>query len=214
MPVFIIYRTNLIRFLIPQGFSNTWTTRVRLFLAANLGRWHASLLRMVHQTRFTGKRTHHIHMVEANFEHWDRILFRDYLFEHPEIAKEYSMLKMKLSDTYANDRVLYTKAKTDFIVRVTKIAKEYYRKAQPGWPRVVGSDRDKDIWDSEHPCPPYPINSRPPLRVRIFDMPGVHKVLDPTARRTLTGLQPVSTRRDSGSAPRLGFMKEWWKLEI
>jgi GrpB-like predicted nucleotidyltransferase (UPF0157 family) len=71
-----------------------------------------------------GNRTHHIHMVEAHFEHWDRIIFRDYLVVQPEIAKEYSMLKIRLSDTYANDRVLYTKAKTDFIVRVTKIAKK------------------------------------------------------------------------------------------
>ncbi len=79
-----------------------------------------------------GNRTHHIHMVEAHFEHWDRVLFRDYLVEHPEIAKEYSILKMKLCDTYVNDRVLYTKAKTDFVVRVTKNAKEYYRKVQQG----------------------------------------------------------------------------------
>jgi GrpB-like predicted nucleotidyltransferase (UPF0157 family) len=35
-----------------------------------------------------GNRTHHIHMVEAQFEHWDRLLFRDYLFEHPDVAQE------------------------------------------------------------------------------------------------------------------------------
>jgi GrpB-like predicted nucleotidyltransferase (UPF0157 family) len=74
-----------------------------------------------------GNRTHHIHFVEAHFEVWDRILFRDYLIDHPEIAKQYSMLKMRLSDNYSNDRVSYTKAKTDFVVRVTKIAKEHYK---------------------------------------------------------------------------------------
>ena len=36
-----------------------------------------------------GDRTHHIHMVGNDFEHWDRLLFRDYLTEYPDIAKEY-----------------------------------------------------------------------------------------------------------------------------
>ena len=30
----------------------------------------------------------HIHMVEADFEHWNRLLFRDYLIEHPAVAEE------------------------------------------------------------------------------------------------------------------------------
>ena len=76
-----------------------------------------------------GKRTHHIHMVEANFEHWDRLFFRDYLLEHPKVAEEYAALKITFSQTYHNNRVAYTKAKTDFIVRVTKVAKKHYRNA-------------------------------------------------------------------------------------
>jgi len=75
-----------------------------------------------------GNRTHHLHMVEDNFEHWDRLFFRDYLLEYPEVAKEYATLKLSLSQTYHNDRVAYTKAKTDFIVRATKIAKDHYVK--------------------------------------------------------------------------------------
>jgi GrpB-like predicted nucleotidyltransferase (UPF0157 family) len=43
-----------------------------------------------------GNRTHHIHMAESHFEHWDRILFRDYLIEYPDVAREYGNLKMKL----------------------------------------------------------------------------------------------------------------------
>jgi GrpB-like predicted nucleotidyltransferase (UPF0157 family) len=78
-----------------------------------------------------GNRTHHIHMIEAHFEHWDRLLFRDYLIENPQFAQAYGTMKQRLSSTYPNDRVAYTEAKTDFIVRVTKIAKEFYGKAQP-----------------------------------------------------------------------------------
>ena len=77
-----------------------------------------------------GNRTHHIHMVEPHFEHWDRLLFRDYLVEHPEVAHEYGVLKQRLSQSHENDRVAYTKAKTEFVVRVTEMAKKRYGKAQ------------------------------------------------------------------------------------
>lgn len=75
-----------------------------------------------------GKRTHHIHMVEGHFEHWDRLFFRDYLLEYPDVAREYAKLKLTLSQTYHNDRIAYARGKADFIVRVTQVAKEYYRK--------------------------------------------------------------------------------------
>ena len=74
-----------------------------------------------------GNRTHHIHMVEGEFEHWDRLLFRDYLIEHPYLANEYQQLKLHLVEIYPNDRVGYTIAKTKFIVKVTLSAKEYYK---------------------------------------------------------------------------------------
>jgi GrpB-like predicted nucleotidyltransferase (UPF0157 family) len=70
-----------------------------------------------------GKRTHHIHMVESRFEHWDGLIFRDYLIEHPDVALEYGDLKMRLSAAYPNDRAAYSSAKSDFIGRVTETAK-------------------------------------------------------------------------------------------
>jgi GrpB-like predicted nucleotidyltransferase (UPF0157 family) len=77
----------------------------------------------------TGTRTHHIHMVEAGFiGHWDRLLFRDYLIEHPRVAREYEDLKLRLASAYPNDRVAYTKGKTEFILRVTEQAKRFYGK--------------------------------------------------------------------------------------
>ena len=71
-----------------------------------------------------GNRTHHIHMVENDFEHWDRLLFRDYLIEHPAIAREYELLKFRLSRDHPNDRVAYTNGKTEFIGRVTQTGKQ------------------------------------------------------------------------------------------
>ena len=73
-----------------------------------------------------GNRTHHIHMVERNFEHWDRLFFRDYLIEHPHLIKEYQQLKLHLAEKFPNDRVAYTSAKTEFILKITQLAKEHY----------------------------------------------------------------------------------------
>jgi len=77
-----------------------------------------------------GNRTHHIHMVEADFEHWNRLLFRDYLIQHLDVAGEYGALKEKLSEVDHNDRVAYTEAKTDFVRAITERAKQYYDNAR------------------------------------------------------------------------------------
>jgi GrpB-like predicted nucleotidyltransferase (UPF0157 family) len=74
-----------------------------------------------------GKRTHHIHIVEADSKLWDRLYFRDYLRQFPTEAKRYDKLKRQLSEKYPNDRVEYTKEKSDFILSVTKKAKKYYK---------------------------------------------------------------------------------------
>ena len=72
----------------------------------------------------SGVRTHHIHMVEAQFtDHWDRLFFRDYLIAHPDVAGEYAALKAGLASAHPNDRVAYTREKSEFIRRVTASAK-------------------------------------------------------------------------------------------
>ena len=73
-----------------------------------------------------GNRTHHIHMVESEYEHWDRLLFRDYLIEHPHLIKEYQQLKFDVAGQFPKDRAAYTAAKAKFIIRITLLAKEYY----------------------------------------------------------------------------------------
>lgn len=69
-------------------------------------------------------------MVEGSFaEHWDRLLFRDYLIEHRETAREYDALKRRLAAGFPRDRIAYTQGKGEFIDRVTERAKRYYAKA-------------------------------------------------------------------------------------
>jgi len=65
-----------------------------------------------------GRRTHHIHMLEPHFEHWERLLFREYLIRHADVAAAYAELKVRLATEHRNDRVAYTEGKTAFIGRV------------------------------------------------------------------------------------------------
>ncbi len=72
----------------------------------------------------SGARTHHVHMVEREFEtHWDRLHFRDHLRAHPDVAREYERLKRELAAGASHDRVGYTAGKTAFVVEVTERAK-------------------------------------------------------------------------------------------
>ena len=66
----------------------------------------------------SGTRTHHLHMIEADFPHWERLLFRDYLIEHPDSALAYSRLKNELAILHPNDRTAYTAGKSDFIADI------------------------------------------------------------------------------------------------
>lgn len=54
---------------------------------------------------------------------WDELYFRDYLLAHPETAEEYGILKLEQKQKYEYDRNTYTYAKTDFIKRITKLAR-------------------------------------------------------------------------------------------
>ncbi len=68
-------------------------------------------------------RTHNLHLVEAGGWYWkDRLLFRDYLREHPEIAAEYARLKHELASRHRDDREVYTAAKADFVSGVVRLA--------------------------------------------------------------------------------------------
>jgi hypothetical protein len=55
---------------------------------------------------------------------WDELHFRDYLLCHPEVASEYSELKKQLSNKFEFDRDGYTEAKSDFIRRITALARQ------------------------------------------------------------------------------------------
>lgn len=75
-----------------------------------------------------GDRTHHIHMIESDFEHWNQLMFRDYLIANPDVANKYQDLKMDLWNQHRKNRTAYTRGKTAFILQVMKKARAHFEK--------------------------------------------------------------------------------------
>jgi GrpB-like predicted nucleotidyltransferase (UPF0157 family) len=66
----------------------------------------------------TGQRTHHLHLIEKDFAHWERLRFRDYLINHPDKTAEYGELKRRLAAEHPHNRVAYTEGKGSFIAGI------------------------------------------------------------------------------------------------
>lgn len=70
------------------------------------------------------EKVYHLHLryIGDNSE----LYFRDYLIQHPRIAKEYEKLKIALWKKFEHNRDGYTNSKTDFIKKYTAQAKQLY----------------------------------------------------------------------------------------
>jgi GrpB-like predicted nucleotidyltransferase (UPF0157 family)/chloramphenicol 3-O-phosphotransferase len=66
-----------------------------------------------------GSPRHHLYVVvEGSKPHLDHVRFRDFLRDHPEVARDYAALKRALADQHRSDRMAYTEAMAEFIDRV------------------------------------------------------------------------------------------------
>ena len=66
----------------------------------------------------------HLHLRYAGNN--NELYFRDYLIEHPDTAREYEKLKLKLWKKYEYNRDGYTNAKTEFVKQYTAKARALY----------------------------------------------------------------------------------------
>lgn len=82
-----------------------------------------SLNRGYTETGFAG-RVSHVHLRFAG-DH-DELYFRDYLNAHPQTAREYEALKLRLWKRFARDRDGYTGAKAAFVRTWTWEARRVY----------------------------------------------------------------------------------------
>lgn len=70
------------------------------------------------------KKVFHIHLHYAGDN--DELYFRDYLNEHPQTAREYETMKLRLWEQFEHDRDAYTNEKVEFVRKLTSVAKELY----------------------------------------------------------------------------------------
>ena len=67
---------------------------------------------------------HHLYVCTVeNVEYKRHIMFRNYLRNHPEDAKMYGDLKLKLAKQFQNDRAAYTNGKSAFVNEILKRAR-------------------------------------------------------------------------------------------
>ena len=69
-------------------------------------------------------KVYHVHLRYTGDN--DELYFRDYLNEHPDVAKDYEALKIRLWKQFEHDRDAYTDAKADFISKWTAEARDEY----------------------------------------------------------------------------------------
>lgn len=67
---------------------------------------------------------YHVHIRYSG--DWDELYFRDYLCEHSSVAAEYGVLKQKWKEMFEHNRDAYTEAKSDWIMKYTRLAREAY----------------------------------------------------------------------------------------
>lgn len=77
-------------------------------------------------------RTVHIHVCQAGSA-WERahLLFRDYLRDHPDRARDYAAMKRQLAATVGHDRPAYSRSKDPFVASVLADAEVWARTT--GW---------------------------------------------------------------------------------
>lgn len=73
-----------------------------------------------------GKRSHQLHcFLDGDPQGERHLLFRDYLWAHPEISAKYERLKLELALQFKDDTNAYAEAKTEFIRRIERKAREW-----------------------------------------------------------------------------------------
>lgn len=59
------------------------------------------------------ERVYHLHVRPLG--DWDELYFRDYLRQHPQVARQYEALKLELRERFEHNRDAYTDAKAAFV---------------------------------------------------------------------------------------------------
>lgn len=113
--------------VLPDRFESAATVLKNYYLCSNESSSRASFHKGYTEKGFS-EWVFHIHLRMMG-DH-DEVFFRDYLRSHPEAAKEYEILKLDLWKKWEFDRDGYTRSKTDFVNRITSMAKAESRQKE------------------------------------------------------------------------------------
>ncbi len=115
----------IIDILIEVGDGSSWAEIRRMIEACGYICMAANGRRMSFNKGYTpagyAEKVFHVHVHPAGDN--DEVYFRDYLTAHPDMARAYEALKQSLLPRYRHDRDGYTAAKSEFVGRVTAIAR-------------------------------------------------------------------------------------------
>lgn len=81
-------------------------------------------LNLGYTTEGFAEKVYHVHIAHAGDN--GELYFRDYLDDHPRVAREYEALKTRLWKEFEHDRDAYTDAKAEFVRRCTEAARAEY----------------------------------------------------------------------------------------
>lgn len=68
---------------------------------------------------------------KSHKELWDRVFFRDYLKQYPDVAKEYETLKIDLASKFSRNKRSFQQGKTEFVTKITEQAKKEIQNEHP-----------------------------------------------------------------------------------
>jgi GrpB-like predicted nucleotidyltransferase (UPF0157 family) len=92
------------------GYGNMYNTEKKTKMTFGKG----------YDKNYINRQAFHVHIREKNIVTQEEIYFRDYLRQNPDVRDEYAKLKYELAEKHRFNREDYTRAKTDFIMRITE----------------------------------------------------------------------------------------------
>lgn len=110
------------------GLVDSCAANMQLLGYEVMGEFGISGRRYFRKSNVAGIRTHHVHVyAEGNSEIQRHLDFRDYLIAHPDVAAEYSRLKLELIEENRRIGVNYQEGKNAFIQRIERLASSWRR---------------------------------------------------------------------------------------
>jgi GrpB-like predicted nucleotidyltransferase (UPF0157 family) len=106
-------KSNIIERMEPIGYNFIWRTDDAIP--------YMNFVKGYAENGYSGQ-LYHVHMGDKYHPLWNRLLFKEYLIKHENVAKEYVTLKKQLARKFKYNREKYTQGKSEFVKRITALA--------------------------------------------------------------------------------------------